>query len=136
LNAFIIAHIDFERNKIFILLRSLLPKKLRPAPRRPRTHTGRSAHKIMVLWRLACGRTTLSTTSYIMRALLSSAFSSGFGPAASAFGRQLLVCQGVNQRHFQAAVVEGAPYAVDVSVLLQQFHGVNLSRTVWRCVLS
>jgi hypothetical protein len=135
-----------ERNKTsVILLRSLGPKKNGPwcGPSEPlrcplATFGGfgpvLTLNKIMVLCRSAGAFTCLSTSSYIMRARLSSLFPSGRCAPPPAFGRQPLVCHGVNQGHFDAAVVQRPPYSVDISVPLKQLHRVNLPAAMGRGV--
>ena len=97
-----------ERNKTsVILLRSLGPKKNGPwcGPSEPlrcplATFGGfgpvLTLNKIMVLCRSAGASTCLSTSSYIMRARLSRLFPSGRCAPPTAFGRQPLVCHGVD----------------------------------------
>ena len=60
-------------------------------------------------------------------------FVAGFQPQ-KAFGGKLLVSHGINQRNLNPAVVQRPAHTLDIAVLLQQFHSVNLAGTVRGCV--
>ena len=138
IDAIIIAYICFKRNKIFILLRS------RPSHKRHALRTAnypqaaealpRRGNKIALLFRLAPQNHPPSTTSYTIRSLLSSHLSPGLAPTAAAFGRQALVSHGIDKRDFHAAVVQRPPHAVDIAILFQQLHRVNLAHGMRRSV--
>ena len=95
---------------------------------------GPEAHKIMVVVAFGEVLPPPSTRSYHIRAQLSSPFPARLAAPPPSGSGQLLVGHCVDQRHLEPAMIQRPAHTLDVAVLPQQLHRVNLTGTVRCCV--
>ena len=140
----IIAHAQFKRNKIFILLRSLLRNKslwklhseplrspLRPAlwaQLRDRAQSQQNNGFVSFAYQTVYSFRQIVPDKHITsRPVLSTHFTTGAGPSAPIFGLQLLIGHSINHGHMNIIMIQCPPHSVKIAVLLHKFTGVYLA---------
>lgn len=78
-----------------------------------------------------------STVHYQARFVnrMSNFFPSRRGSPAAVFVFQLLICQSIDQCHSFAAVIQGPPHAIEITIFFHKLHRKNFPRAMRRGVL-